>query len=115
MEKTTLLDPLFLSKIRAVLVKEAATLEKELDGMRESAQFGSGEDDLSQQVEATFEATSLRERLANLLSAVKRSLLRIDQGEYGRCGICQAPIEKARLEAWPLADSCVSCAQKTRR
>lgn len=115
MEKTTILDPLFLSKIRAVLVKEAATLEKELDEMSETTQFGSGEDDLSQQVEATFESTSLRERLRNLLKAVRNSLLRIDQGEYGRCGVCQAPIEKARLEAWPLADSCVTCAKKTRR
>lgn len=38
-----------------------------------------------------------------------RALAAMDSGTYGRCAACGQQIPFERLEALPLADSCVSC------
>jgi DnaK suppressor protein len=40
----------------------------------------------------------------------RRALERIDDGTYGLCGACGAPIHPERLEAIPFADRCGRCA-----
>jgi RNA polymerase-binding transcription factor DksA len=41
------------------------------------------------------------------LADVERALVRLDDGTYGRCDACHAPIDDERLEARPAARFCV--------
>lgn len=43
------------------------------------------------------------------LSAIDAALERIDNGNFGVCGVCGQAIEPARLEAIPYATACVGC------
>ena len=49
------------------------------------------------------------------LGEVTAALTRLAGGEYGRCAICNEPIPEARLEALPVARTCVDCAEEVRR
>jgi RNA polymerase-binding transcription factor DksA len=52
------------------------------------------------------------------LAQVELALERIRRGTYGQCGVCEAAIPMARLEALPYAVRCVKCereAEKKRR
>ncbi|MEV4415513.1 TraR/DksA C4-type zinc finger protein [Catellatospora sp. NPDC049609] len=46
-----------------------------------------------------------RQSLADTVAALRR----IEQGRYGACEICAAPIPVARLDLLPHARTCVSC------
>lgn len=52
------------------------------------------------------------ERHIDELYAIEGSLRRIEQGGYGECIDCSAPIEKARLEASPTAQRCHHCQER---
>jgi len=45
---------------------------------------------------------------------IRRTLLRIDQGQYGKCQNCGGAIAPARLAALPTASSCMACAEPIR-
>lgn len=45
----------------------------------------------------------------DLLDEVEQALSRLDDGTYGQCSSCGAPIDGARLAADPTADLCVDC------
>ncbi len=44
------------------------------------------------------------------VAAIRAALLRLEDGSYGVCARCGAPIGEARLRALPFAITCVSCA-----
>jgi len=44
---------------------------------------------------------SIRDQVAHDLVAVQEAFVRIDQGTYGRCETCRAPIPDERLDAVP--------------
>lgn len=52
-------------------------------------------------------ATGRRTELATLLSEVDAALARLDTARYGRCEVCQDPIEPDRLMADPLVRFCL--------
>ena len=79
------------------------------------------EDDLRQPLDADFseQAVDLAddealEGVDDVLRAearaVRLALTRIDNGTYGICAKCGAPIAHARLEAQPTASRCIKCA-----
>ena len=43
------------------------------------------------------------------LQETEAALARVDDGSYGLCGRCRAPITSARLEIVPAARYCVAC------
>ena len=43
------------------------------------------------------------------LQSLNKALLRIEQGNYGRCVSCSIRIEKERLEAIPYTQHCIRC------
>jgi DnaK suppressor protein len=55
--------------------------------------------------------TSLEEGLAR----TERALAKLDEGSYGTCDSCGAPIASARLAAMPDSVLCVTCAGAQRR
>jgi DnaK suppressor protein len=44
------------------------------------------------------------------LQEIEAALQRVEDGSYGRCERCGEPIPEARLEARPVARTCVGCA-----
>lgn len=79
------------------------------------------EDDLRQPLDADFseQAVDLADDealegvddvLRTEAQAVRLALTRIDNGTYGTCAKCGAPIARARLEAQPTASRCIKCA-----
>ncbi len=52
------------------------------------------------------------QREAEELEDIRGALARIDNGVYGQCIVCEAPIPEERLEAWPTAKRCRPCQQE---
>jgi DnaK suppressor protein len=50
--------------------------------------------------------------IASTLADVDRAIAKLDEGTYGICDSCGAPIPAERLEAIPSAVLCVRCASK---
>lgn len=48
------------------------------------------------------------------LAEIDSAVTRLDEGRYGTCEACGDPIPEGRLEARPLARSCVGCASGRR-
>ncbi|MGW6007349.1 TraR/DksA family transcriptional regulator [Streptomyces sp. NPDC055210] len=46
-----------------------------------------------------------------VLADVEAALARMDQGGYGRCQLCQEPIDRARLTVVPQGRYCTRCQQ----
>ena len=44
-----------------------------------------------------------------LLQSIDAALVRIDDGDYGKCANCGQPIQEKRLEAVPWARHCIRC------
>ena len=49
------------------------------------------------------------------ISEVTDTLRRIDQGEYGRCAVCEKPIDPKRLMAIPATTMCIGCQRDEER
>jgi DnaK suppressor protein len=64
------------------------------------AAFDSGTEELSSKL-AELEARELRQ--------IERALMRMKQGSYGTCELCQGKIPIARLNALPYSTMCIRC------
>jgi DnaK suppressor protein len=47
------------------------------------------------------------------LLQITATLLRMDDGQFGPCTGCGAPIEDSWLEAYPYAAECIDCARRS--
>jgi len=64
------------------------------------------------EVEEWYNQTAVVNVLVRDLQAVKDALQRMEEGSYGRCALCGREIEIKRLQVFPEATMCFSCAQK---
>ena len=48
------------------------------------------------------------------LRDIDSALVRMDEGVYGRCTVCNGPIAVGRLQARPQSALCISCAGRVR-
>ncbi|KAB1913996.1 MULTISPECIES: TraR/DksA C4-type zinc finger protein [unclassified Micromonospora] len=60
-------------------------------------------------------AQSLLRTILDRRAQFEHALTRLDEGTYGFCEGCTAPIPVERLEIFPSATSCVSCKQTRER
>lgn len=51
--------------------------------------------------------------LQSVGGSIKKALLKIKNGGYGKCEACKKQIEVGRLFAMPTAATCLSCSQKS--
>ena len=64
--------------------------------------------DTSQVTAERGETEALAGELTETLAAVESALARIDAGTYGVCERCGEPISAERLEAMPMASTCIA-------
>jgi DnaK suppressor protein len=55
---------------------------------------------------------SLSNTERDVLLLVDEALARVDQGRFGVCAACAAPVERKRLDAVPWAKHCFECQEK---
>src|SRR5690242_12110376 len=108
-----------LAADRADTLDRLAGLERELDGIVESARAANTDDEHDPEgATLAFErehATALASQARQHLSDIDAALARLDDGSYGRCARCGGPIAPARLAARPTAATCINCASRPRR
>ncbi|MDB5036510.1 MAG: zinc finger transcriptional regulator, TraR/DksA family [Bacteriovoracaceae bacterium] len=51
-----------------------------------------------------------KDRERKLIRKIEKALVRIEDGSYGGCESCGAPISDARLKARPMTTLCIDCA-----
>jgi len=86
-------------------------------GRNESLGAGYG-NHMADDATETFEqevGVSLRQSEVSLLEQVQYALKKFEQGTYGICESCGAPIDRARLKALPYALNCLECMTRLER
>jgi DnaK suppressor protein len=97
-----------LLRQRHTLLREVAHLEEELLWLEtdvESELVERGQDEVFIRLLSRLDDKQKAE-----IEEIDRALGKIANGDYGRCETCGKPIPLARLEALPIAASCVPCA-----
>ena len=112
----------FISKLSGSLTarsKEISFSKKRMDkkdpftqeaegGARRSEELGDEVTDLREHEELTGEKALLDQEQKE----IDKTMNSIKKGTYGICKNCGAKISKARLEAYPTADTCINCEKK---
>lgn len=101
-----------LEEEREALLGQIAELEIEADV--KNWRDGGFDDDPADSGSANIErerAQSLARHAQGLLVQIDGALERINDKSYGTCTRCGKPIERARLNALPYAELCMSCKQ----
>ena len=89
--------------LRRKLARELANLRREAaaeSGDSADAAFEGGSDEMASQL-AEFDARELTQ--------IDRALVRLKQGTYGLCEVCDCKIPVARLNALPYTTLCIKC------
>jgi DnaK suppressor protein len=110
-------------ELRAMLLAKRseliAKLREEREGRREGGQrekiegspFGD-RPGLSPDDEMGF---AVADRRAEMLAQIDLALKKLDEGHYGRCEVCEEPINPLRLRAHPFAVRCTRCQEAWER
>jgi len=78
---------------------------------RPKENFADPTDRASHEAERSFELR-IRDREHKLIKKIKKTLVRIENGTFGRCDTCEEDISIERLKARPVTTQCIDC--KTR-
>lgn len=105
-----------LAAERLRTLERIAALDRDRDGIIDST-TSTGMDDEHDPEGATiaFERSqieSLLDQSRRHLSELDRALRQLEEGGYGTCESCGAPIGDERLAARPTARTCITCATR---
>jgi DnaK suppressor protein len=105
-----------LEYFKTLLTNRLAELVSHADdtvsGMtRPKENFADPTDRASHEAERSFELR-IRDREHKLIKKIKKTLVRIENGTFGRCDTCEEEISIERLKARPVTTQCIDC--KTR-
>jgi RNA polymerase-binding protein DksA len=93
------------------LLQEIAVTEQDIADLIADSGEGAG-DDQADAGSKTFEREhemSLANNSRDMLQQTEHALARIDNGTYGMCEVCDKPVGKFRLQAFPRATMCLAC------
>lgn len=102
--------------VRAALEARRDDARARVDGLAARPELGAAQGFGKRIGDGTIEAVSrLTEigvggSLESVLERTERALAKLDEGTYGLCDACGAPIAAGRLEALPESVLCVACA-----
>lgn len=102
-----------LEELRTVYEREIADLEAAFDEMQsELSGEAAFDEEYADAGSFTFERErdlSLGNNIRDLLDRVNHALVKVGDGSYGLCDRCGNAIHRARLEALPYVNLCVTC------
>ncbi|MCA1781304.1 MAG: TraR/DksA family transcriptional regulator [Dermatophilaceae bacterium] len=102
-----------MEDVRALLTRREAELLGEMETLTRPQQdqgsisFGKRVGDGTAMAVDRLSAVTAHDNLAALLEQVRRALVKLDEGSYGRCDECGEDIGAARLEARPWSVRCL--------
>jgi len=104
------------NKIRKLLTGQLSKLMEEatttVGGMsHEKALFPDPTDRAALEADRNF-LLRIRDRERKLILKIREALNRIDEEDFGVCGVCGEEISESRLLARPVATLCVDCKRK---
>lgn len=102
-----------LAAERTAILGRLVRLELELSGIVESGSAGADDEHDPEGATLAFErqhAAALLSQARQHLAEIEAAMLRLADGEYGRCAGCGELIGAARLAARPRATTCIRCA-----
>lgn len=117
-----------LKKLKEKLLEEKAVLEEQLgliatknpnvkDDYQAHFHKAAPDDTLDEKAHSITdyeEERAVEQNLEVRLHEINETLKKIEQGTYGVCDKCSAPIDKKRLKVMPVARHCLNCAKKAR-
>jgi RNA polymerase-binding protein DksA len=115
---TQILQPKQLDSLRAVMRERQQQLREEIRQTllkSDSEHYVQIADEVRDLEDESFADLMVDVSLAEIdrdleeLRLLDAALLRVSDGTYGRCEVCDRPIELKRLEAAPHASRCIDC------
>lgn len=108
-----------LNSIKQALLRQQKEVEENIkdiekedpvkeDGVAESSEPGTD----SYIAETHTKTLALGQQLKNVRDSIKKALVKIGKGSYGKCEDCGKYIEIKRLMAMPTASLCLTCSAK---
>jgi DnaK suppressor protein len=107
-----------MDQTRETLITKLAEIEEQLATMsappseQSNISFGKRVGDGTQMAVDRLSQVAVADQLQVTEIDVRRALVKLDEGSYGRCDVCGRPIPEGRLEALPWATLCVEDAAK---
>lgn len=108
-------------KIKEKLLHEQKKVEQDIKSLREADPVLSSHVSESSEpgtdswmADVHSRAMAARGSLEGMLKNVKKALLALKNGNYGKCESCGRRIEPQRLEAMPTAVKCIICSKKSK-
>jgi RNA polymerase-binding transcription factor len=105
-----------LEVIRQKLEQQRQVLLKYVEDEERGLQLPVGANpdqlDLAQAYRSKERRSALLARSRLQLKQVEAALRRLDEGTYGKCVQCGAPITPSRLKVLPYAPSCIECQER---
>jgi RNA polymerase-binding transcription factor DksA len=95
-----------LTSVREVLARDALDQETEAESVGELSSIDQHPADLGSETFERERELSLIEDVEAEIADVRRALVRVDRGSYGRCEACGRQIPDERLSAVPAARFC---------
>lgn len=105
-----------LAAAREQAMRDLAGLTGDYDDLVTASQLSNADDEhdpegatiASERSQLDALVRAAQDRLVEIDAAVAR----LEEGRYGICMVCERPIARARLEARPVARTCIDCAAR---
>lgn len=109
-----------LEKIKSLLLRKQKKVEQEIKALEKDDPLLNGETAHETSEPGTdswladthSRIVAVKKSLQEILINIKKSLLSLKSGKYGKCENCGKAIEPQRLEAIPTTTLCISCSRK---
>ncbi|PLX21496.1 hypothetical protein C0584_02400 [Candidatus Parcubacteria bacterium] len=125
MEKKNSLSKTEIKEIKEELLKRKGQILSDLQGISTKEQsdtdddykatfpeYGAKDDENAQEINEYSTNLATEQVLETTLKDINKALERIEEGTYGFCKYCNEPIGKKRIQARPVASSCIECKTK---
>jgi RNA polymerase-binding transcription factor len=106
-----------LEERKDLIEKELASFTKKDDHIKDNYRakfpdFGDKEDENAKEIADYTDSLSVEHSLEKTLRDIKKALVMIKKGKYGKCNYCKNDIPEGRLMARPASSACVDCKEK---
>jgi len=106
-----MLEEKFVQENKKIIEEKIAKLKNEIARYKKYSELGNSDSESALEFEQFEGNLALMENAEKELADLEGALLRINQNKYGKCSVCNQPIERGRLKAYPAATECVTHAK----